>query len=434
MSTLDTNDNDKSISPRKSKRKFEEAIENDCPAQSQGLPHKRYYQYITVDQVTQIVQEAISEQTSLLWTEILYMKMEIERLQRASLPEPSSTNPIAALINFGKHQLLIDVEFKHIEFHDTDLHIVEVYFLDQLMGAGADRRKKVAGEIAAKEVLKKLNNEHQLLDRFIDLALKQQLHGLDTNDNDKSISPRKSKRKFEEAIENDCPAQSQGLPPKRYYQYITVDQVTQIVQEAISEQTSLLCEILYMKMEIERLQRTLDESNRVDTPAITYTENIEYGYAAGRESKIAVFQIDTVGTGVAKADDVKRRSKIIASLPEPSSTNPIAALINFGKHQLLIDVEFKHIEKHDTNLHIVEVYFLDQLMGAGADRRKKVAREIAAKEVLIKLNNEHQLLDRFIDLALKQQKVWQKTHRVGAGRAADLLKLLGIGCEGNLEN
>ncbi len=35
MSTLDTND--KSISPRKSKRKFEEAIENDCPARTYFL-------------------------------------------------------------------------------------------------------------------------------------------------------------------------------------------------------------------------------------------------------------------------------------------------------------------------------------------------------------------------------------------------------------
>jgi hypothetical protein len=206
---------------------------------------------------------------------------------------------------------------------------------------------------------------------------------------------------------------SQGLPHMQQ-QYIPVDQVTQIVQKAVSEQTSLLWnEILNMKMEIGRLQRILDERNRVDTPVITYTKNIEYGYD-GTESKNAVFQIDTVGTGVAKADDAKRRSKIIASLPEPSSTNPIAALINFGKHQLLIDVEFKHIETHDTNLHIVEVYFLDQLMGAGEDRRKKVAREIAAKEVLIKLNNEHQLLDRFIDLALKQQ-----LHGLFAGRTKE---------------
>jgi hypothetical protein len=177
------------------------------------------------------------------------------------------------------------------------------------------------------------------------------------------------------------------------------------VQNAVSEQTNLLwSEILSMKMEINRLKYALEQQQPAKNQIVTYTKP---GYDENMiHLRNPVFQIDTVGAGGAKIDDVseaKKRSKIIASLPEPSSTNPIAALINFGKHQLLIDVEFRHIETRDLNTHLVEIYFLDQLMGTGEDRRKKVAREIAAREVLIKLNKEHQLLDRFIDLALSQQ-------------------------------
>ena len=50
---------------------------------SPSPPPPQSQQYINADQLAAFVQNAVSEQTNLLWSEILSMKMEINRLKYA---------------------------------------------------------------------------------------------------------------------------------------------------------------------------------------------------------------------------------------------------------------------------------------------------------------------------------------------------------------
>eukprot|EP00475_Leptophrys_vorax_P033421 TRINITY_DN5245_c0_g1_i2.p1 TRINITY_DN5245_c0_g1~~TRINITY_DN5245_c0_g1_i2.p1 ORF type:complete len:319 (-),score=55.77 TRINITY_DN5245_c0_g1_i2:1497-2453(-) len=90
----------------------------------------------------------------------------------------------------------------------------------------------------------------------------------------------------------------------------------------------------------------------------------------------------------------KKVNRIHASLPAENTTNPIAALINFCKHQLRFDLDFKSNE--DSNgIHTVKILFPGEEPAAEArDRKKKIAKENAAKLVLARLNKEEDLLER----------------------------------------
>lgn len=84
-------------------------------------------------------------------------------------------------------------------------------------------------------------------------------------------------------------------------------------------------------------------------------------------------------------------NKILANLPEPSTTNPIAALMNFCRHYLHTEIEFLHeIDQH--NHHIVTVRMYGRQLSWCQDARKRRAREIAAKLAIEYLNDHPQFV------------------------------------------
>jgi hypothetical protein len=96
----------------------------------------------------------------------------------------------------------------------------------------------------------------------------------------------------------------------------------------------------------------------------------------------------------------RERNRIIASLPDVFSAKSVPALLNFVTYQLKMDLKFREIDNHDANSFVVEVYLNNELIATAEDRRKKVARDLAAREVLIRLNRDRNFLDSLIDLTL----------------------------------
>eukprot|EP00475_Leptophrys_vorax_P026109 TRINITY_DN3661_c0_g1_i1.p1 TRINITY_DN3661_c0_g1~~TRINITY_DN3661_c0_g1_i1.p1 ORF type:complete len:266 (-),score=71.43 TRINITY_DN3661_c0_g1_i1:255-1052(-) len=97
----------------------------------------------------------------------------------------------------------------------------------------------------------------------------------------------------------------------------------------------------------------------------------------------------------------KRVGKIVAAVPPTESSNPNAALINFCKHQLKFDVEFRCTEENDT--HYVKIIFPDDLengVAEASDKKKKRAKEIAAKLTLQRFNTDTGFLQKWIDWAM----------------------------------
>jgi hypothetical protein len=84
-------------------------------------------------------------------------------------------------------------------------------------------------------------------------------------------------------------------------------------------------------------------------------------------------------------------NKILANLPEPSTTNPIAALMNFCRHYLHTELEFQHEIDH-RNHHIVTVWMHGRQLSWCQDARKRRAREIAAKLAIEYLNDHPQFV------------------------------------------
>lgn len=88
----------------------------------------------------------------------------------------------------------------------------------------------------------------------------------------------------------------------------------------------------------------------------------------------------------------KDQSTLIANLPPPRTTNPIAALLNYGQHYLGMTVEFAHHQDPDTHLHVITVSVHNQILARVSDSRKRVAREQAAREALFFLNQNPEIL------------------------------------------
>lgn len=89
----------------------------------------------------------------------------------------------------------------------------------------------------------------------------------------------------------------------------------------------------------------------------------------------------------------KSNSKLLASIPDPLTTNPIAALINFCKHYLKIELDFRH-EVTLEHYHCVTVWLQNQPVSTCTDIRKKRAREQAAKQAIQYLNEYPQFVLR----------------------------------------
>ena len=58
---------------------------------------------------------------------------------------------------------------------------------------------------------------------------------------------------------------------------------------------------------------------------------------------------------------VKTVAKVLAAVPEIGTGNPVAALINFCKHQLKFDVDFRSYET-SGGVHRVQLYFLNVII------------------------------------------------------------------------
>jgi hypothetical protein len=108
----------------------------------------------------------------------------------------------------------------------------------------------------------------------------------------------------------------------------------------------------------------------------------------------------------------RERNRIIASLPEISSAHPVPALLNFVMYQLNMDLEYRTLDNHDANSHVVQVYLNKKLIATAEDRRKKVARELAAREVLIRLNRDRNFLNSLIDSTLTERLQRQNAKNV----------------------
>lgn len=78
--------------------------------------------------------------------------------------------------------------------------------------------------------------------------------------------------------------------------------------------------------------------------------------------------------------------RIKASLPHPDTTNPIAAAINFFKHQLRLDLDFNAVEDTSGN-HTVSIEIFGLILAKSEpERKKKIAKENACTSLLDKLN------------------------------------------------
>lgn len=90
----------------------------------------------------------------------------------------------------------------------------------------------------------------------------------------------------------------------------------------------------------------------------------------------------------------KSESKLLASIPDPLTTNPTAALINFCNHFLKTELDFRH-ELDVQNHHTVTVWLQNQPISTFTDLRKKRAREQAAKQAIQYLNEHPQFVLQF---------------------------------------
>ena len=88
----------------------------------------------------------------------------------------------------------------------------------------------------------------------------------------------------------------------------------------------------------------------------------------------------------------KEQSTLIANLPQPRTTNPIAALLNYGQHYLGEAVEFGHYQDPGTHLHVITVSVREHVLARVSDSRKRVAREQAAREALLFLNQNPEIV------------------------------------------
>jgi len=90
----------------------------------------------------------------------------------------------------------------------------------------------------------------------------------------------------------------------------------------------------------------------------------------------------------------KSDSKLLASIPDPQTTNPTAALINFCNHFLKTELDFRH-DMDVQNHHTVTVWVQNQPISTFTDIRKKRAREQAAKQAIQYLNDHPQFVLQF---------------------------------------
>lgn len=104
--------------------------------------------------------------------------------------------------------------------------------------------------------------------------------------------------------------------------------------------------------------------------------------------------------------DYKIKSIVMSQLPENTSPNPIAALMNYSSHVLGCDVSFKHVDDREHNIHVIEVSIDGRLLGRAEDRKKSSARELACLQAIRQLNSNSMLVDELaISMLTKLEKI-----------------------------
>jgi len=88
----------------------------------------------------------------------------------AALPKEEVSNKIAGYINFFKHQLDVEPDWAYQLDGETGVWTVSSTVLGVVMGEGRDKRKKTAREYCAKDALRKLNDDPQLVYYFIEAS------------------------------------------------------------------------------------------------------------------------------------------------------------------------------------------------------------------------------------------------------------------------
>lgn len=83
----------------------------------------------------------------------------------------------------------------------------------------------------------------------------------------------------------------------------------------------------------------------------------------------------------------RKIARVFSMIPLQNTSNPIAALINFCKHQLHFDVDFSSSEALD-GIHTVTVKFGSCEVFSECDRKKKTAKERASKHVIMLLHTD----------------------------------------------
>jgi len=84
-------------------------------------------------------------------------------------------------------------------------------------------------------------------------------------------------------------------------------------------------------------------------------------------------------------DKYEKRSRIVSLIPSSDVSNPTAAIINFGRHHLGLNVEFPYEEKVATTT--VKVVVNNTVLATVSDKRKRVAREKVARNAIDYLNS-----------------------------------------------
>ncbi len=98
----------------------------------------------------------------------------------------------------------------------------------------------------------------------------------------------------------------------------------------------------------------------------------------------------------------RKVNRILAIVPSSKISNPIAALINYFLHQLRTEINWEYGE--DNGWFHVKISISEIELVKVSHIHKKVAKEVAAREVLLILNHNSDLVKHFVKLFLEREK------------------------------
>lgn len=320
----------------------------------------------------------------------------------AALPEEQISNPVAALINYCKHQLGFEPCFKSYEINNT--FNTEVFFGTTFVLVVENYYKKsISKEVAARATLKKLNDDKAFLCQWIETRLNISISVTDLPE--KRVSkilaalPEAKTDNPIAALINFCKHQLGFNPEFRCYELASNDCLVE----------------LYFENEL--ITRAADRKKRTATKlaAIAALVNLNNSEFINQwiQNKLShdnqltednSIILNSFFPPVSVAIDLrdKRVNKIIAALPGWVCTNPNAALINFCNHQLRLPLAFKDFESIKDGKYHVQILIDNKLIMETTSKKKGDAKLLASKEVLKRFNKDEQFLNYWIQCSLGQ--------------------------------